>query len=200
MAVDTLPGGDPMSSVGPSPAVAVRRFTREEYDRMVEVGLFGAEEHLELIDGEVVETSPQGSRHSTVVRLAEVAMTRVFGRGFDVRAQMPLALDERSEPEPDVAVVAGEIRDYLDAHPTRALLVIEVADSTLDFARGRKLALYARNGVPELWIINLIDNSVEIHRDPAGSAYRSLQVLTPGERVSPLAAPQGAVLIADLLP
>jgi Uma2 family endonuclease len=200
MAVDTLVCGDPMSSVTTRPAVTIRRFTRDEYERMVEAGLFGPEEHLELVDGEVVETTAQGSRHATAIRLVEKALAGVFGAGFDIRVQMPVALDEYSEPEPDLAVVRGEVRDYRDAHPTRALLVVEVADKTLAFARGRKLALYARCGVPEVWIVNLVEAVVEVHRDPAGSRYGTRLRLESGDTVSPSASPEAQIAVADLLP
>jgi Uma2 family endonuclease len=200
MAVDTLDLGNPMPSATTSPAVTTRRFTRDEYERMVAAGLFRPEEHLELLDGEVVETTPQGSRHATAVRLVEKALAGVFGPGFDIRVQMPLALDEHSEPEPDVAVVTGDTRDYRDAHPTRALLVVEVADKTLAFARGRKLELYARCGVPEVWIVNLIEASVEVHRGPEASRYVSSSMLVSGDTVSPSASPRAHVAVADLLP
>jgi len=116
MAVDTLTDGEPVSSASPSSPVVVRRFTRDEYDRMVAVGLFGEDEHLELINGRVVEKTTQGSRHATAVQLVQRALSAVFAPGFLVRVQMPLALDEYSEPEPDVAVVAGEVREIGRAH------------------------------------------------------------------------------------
>lgn len=189
-----------MSTTSTSPAVALRRFTRDEYDRMIAAGLFQPEERLELIDGQIVEMSPQGSRHSTAVRLTEKALAAAFGDGFDIRVQMPLALDERSEPEPDVAVVPGSTRDYRDAHPSRALLVVEAADKTLRFDRGRKLALYARCGIPEVWIVNLVDTTVEVHRDPDGARYRSRSVQASGASISPSASPGVRIAVVDLLP
>jgi Uma2 family endonuclease len=189
-----------VSTTSTSAPVALRRFTRDEYDRMIATGLFHPEERLELIDGRIVEMSPQGSRHSTAVRLTEKALSIAFGNGFDVRVQMPLALDERSEPEPDVAVVTGDTRDYRDHHPTRAQLVVEVADKTLRFDRGRKLGLYARCGIPEVWIVNLVDAAVEVHRDPAGASYRTRLRLESGGNLSPGARPEARIAVADLLP
>jgi Uma2 family endonuclease len=200
MAVDTLTDGEPVSSASPSSPVVVRRFTRDEYDRMVAVGLFGEDEHLELIDGRVVEKTTQGSRHATAVQLVQRALSAVFAPGFLVRVQMPLALDEYSEPEPDVAVVAGEVRDYRDAHPASALLVVEVADRTLAFDRGRKLRLYARAGVPEVWIVNLIESKVEVHREPAGARYWTRTVFALGDVLSPATRPDARIPLADLLP
>jgi Uma2 family endonuclease len=189
-----------VSTTSTSTPVALRRFTRDEYDRMIATGFFHPEERLELIDGQIVEMSPQGSRHSTAVQLVWKALAAALGPGVEVRVQMPLALDERSEPEPDVAVVPGSTRDYRDAHPSSALLVVEVADATLRFDCGRKLGLYARCGIPEVWIVNLVDAAVEVHRDPAASGYRTGLRLGSGDTVSPGARPDARIAVADLLP
>ena len=188
-------------------AVLARRWTRQEYERMVKAGVFPPGERAELIDGEVLKMTPQGSAHATAVRLTEDLLRTVFGPGHDVRVQMPLALDPSSEPEPDVAVVLGSPRDYRDAHPTSALLVVEVADTTLPYDREQKGSLYARAGVAEYWIVNLLDRGVEVHRDPTsmpqaryGWAYRSVLQFGPERHISPLAAPQVRVAVADLLP
>jgi Uma2 family endonuclease len=113
---------------------------------------------------------------------------------------MPLALDDFSEPEPDIAVVTGSTRDYRDAHPTGAMLLVEVSDATLRFDRRRKLALYARCGIPEVWIVNLLDTVVEVYREPVGIAYLTRQRLASGDTVSPSARPGARVAVADLLP
>jgi Uma2 family endonuclease len=99
-----------------------------------------------------------------------------------------------------MAVVHGEPRDYRDGHPSRAALVVEVADSTLDFDRGRKLALYARCGVPEVWIVNLIDVALEVHREPSGASYLVAMTLSSGDFVSPQAGPHERIAVVDLLP
>jgi Uma2 family endonuclease len=188
-------------------AVPVRRWSRSEYDRMVEAGVFAPGERAELIDGEVVAVTPQGSLHAAAVGLAEQALRAAFGPAHHVRVQMPLALDPSSEPEPDVAVVAGSPRDYRDAHPASALLVVEVADTTLAHDRERKGSLYARAGVAEYWLVNLLDGRVEVHRAPVpepqacyGWAYREVQRSGAGELIRPLGAPQSVVRVADLLP
>jgi Uma2 family endonuclease len=200
MAVDTLLGGDPVSSATRSTSIALRRFTRDEYDRMIALGLFEEDEHLELIDGRVVEKTTQGSRHATAVQLVERALSAVFAPGFFTRAQMPLALDEYSEPEPDVAVVAGEVRDYRDAHPAKAVLVVEVADRTLAFDRGRKLRLYARAGIPEVWIVNLVETKVEVHTEPAGARYWKRSIFAGGDALSPAARRDARIQVDELLP
>ncbi len=180
-------------------AVETHRWTREEYERMAELGLFPPDQRVELIEGVVYDVTPQNSLHSTGVRLAEEALRSAFGRGFDCRVQMPLVLDPDSEPEPDLAVVRGTPRDFRDAHPTTAVLVVEVADTSLGFDR-RKAPVYARHGIPELWIVDLRAGVVEVHREPEGGAYRSVTRLGRGGSVRPLAAPGPAIAIADLLP
>ncbi len=187
--------------------VQVHRWTRQEYDRMVEAGVFAPGERVELIDGEVLAMTPQGSLHATAVRLVEEALRTAFGGGHDVRVQMPLALDPSSEPEPDVAVVQGSPRDYRDAHPTSPLLVVEVGDATLDYDRGNKASLYARAGIADYWLLNLLDRRLEVYRAPApdpqsryGWAYRTVRSYGAGDRISPLAAPAALARVDDLLP
>lgn len=188
-------------------SVQLKRWSREEYDRMIEAGIFAPGERVELIDGEIVEMSPQNSAHTTAVRLTEDALRTAFGLGFDVRTQMPLALDLYSEPEPDVAVVPGSPRDYRDAHPTTALLVVEVADTTEVYDRAQKGSLYARAGVADYWLLNLRERRLEVYRDPVpmpqaryGWGYQSGQHLSAADVVSPLAMPQARIAVANLLP
>ncbi len=181
-------------------AIEVRRWTREEYDRLVAAGMFGAGERVELIDGEILQMPPQGSMHATALRLLENALREKLGPGFDIRGQLPLALSPSSEPEPDVAVVPGSPRDYKDAHPGRALLVVEISEATLDYDRRRKGNLYARAGIDDYWIVNLIDRCVEVHREPGQEGYRSHRVVHAGDRLAPLAAPLVLIAVDDILP
>lgn len=167
---------------------------------MVAAGIFAPGSRVQLIDGEIIEMPPQGSLHVTGVRLVEDALRQACGLGLEVRTQMPVGLDGRSEPEPDVAVVPGSTRDYRDAHPERAVLVVEVADTTVAFDRGRKRALYARSGVQEYWVLNLRDACLEVYREPVGVEYGLSRVLRPPEAISPLACPQAAIPVANLLP
>ena len=134
-------------------------------------------------------------------------MATAFGEGWHPRLQAPLALGEHSEPEPDIAVVAGVPRDYVAAHPSTAALVVEVADSSLRLDRRFKAALYARAGLREYWIVNLVDRTLEVYRNPRPAAdtaddwtYGSVEVLHPPAVVTPLAAPAVQIIVSNLLP
>ncbi len=178
------------------------QWTRERYDQCVEAGIFTTRDKIELLDGEIFAASPQYTPHSVAVTLVEEALRAAFGNGFVYRVQMPLALDDLSEPEPDVAVVTGGPRDYLKAHPSKAELIVEVADSSLEYDRTRKRSAYARNGVPEYWIINLPDHVVEVFRQPKVETadYAERLILRPGQVITPLARPGDKISVNDLLP
>jgi Uma2 family endonuclease len=189
------------------PEVQTRRWSRVEYDRLVEHGMFRPDERLELLDGLLVVREPQGSRHATAVGLVHDALAAAFGRRYHVRGPGPIALDESSEPEPDLAVVPGTRRDYRDAHPSSPVLVVEVSDSTLALDRRLKGGLYARAGIAEYWILNLVHRVLEVYRQPVRSSgarhgwkYRSVRLLEGNAVVSPLAAPGARIPVADLLP
>jgi len=186
------------------PAVQRHRWSRREYERAVAAGVFAPGARLELVDGEIVEMTPQGSRHAVVVQLVEEALRGLFPAGFSVRVRMPLALDETSEPEPDVAVVRGAPREHLARHPGPGdtLLVVEVAEATLAWDREVKAALYARAGVPECWVVDVTGRVLHRLRAPAAGGYGDRRALGPEDRVLPDAAPPGGepVRVADLLP
>jgi len=183
-------------------AVRLRKWTREEYDRLVAAGVLGEDERVQLVEGEIVEMSPQSAAHATAVCLVEEALRRTFGEGFVVRVQLPLALGPDSEPEPDVAVVRGGPRDYRDRHPTgeETVLVVEVAESTWRFDRERKGKVYAEAGVGEYWILNLEERVLEVYRGPGGGGYREELRYGEGDAVVPLARPEARVEVAELLP
>jgi Uma2 family endonuclease len=187
--------------------VEIRRWTREEYERMIDHALLHEDERAELIDGEILTMAPQKSRHAATVAHLQEVLRVAPGSRWHIRAQMPLALDPMSEPEPDLAVVAGAALDYIDGHPEDAALLVEVAETTIRFARRWKGSLYARAGIAEYWIVNLADRVLEVYRDPApdwsaryGWSYQTVQRLAAGDAVSPLAAPHARLPVADLLP
>ena len=149
---------------------------------------------------------PQTPRHFSAAEAAADALQAAFGIGSDVRRRGPLTLGGDTEPEPDVAVVVGSHLDYQDHHPTppEVCLLVEVSDSTLAKDRGKKAADYARAGIPDYWIINLVNRQLEVHRDPgplpSGHGYKLRRVLLEGEAIAPLLAPDRPVSVTDLLP
>jgi Uma2 family endonuclease len=183
------------------------RWTREEYYRLADAGLFEGR-HVELIKGQIFEVGPPSAREATAVTLGAATLRPIFeSSGFSVRVRCPLEPGDESAPEPDMAVVTGEQLDYLEAHPTTAALIVEVADTSLEMDRGRKASLYAGAGIADYWILNLVGRQLEVYRDPApdpdqtyGYGYVSVTIHTHGDVVSPLAAPAAAVAVADLLP
>jgi len=187
--------------------IRTRRWTRAEYDRLIELGVLHEDEPIELLGGQLIVSEPKSSPHATAVRLTAQALRLAFGPGWVVLVQDPIALDDESEPEPDIAVAAGGDRDYRDAHPGEAALVVEVALSSLAFDRRHKGSLYARARVADYWIVNLVDRVVEVRRRPApdptadfGAAYEDIQIAQPGMTLTPLARPAARVAVNDLLP
>jgi Uma2 family endonuclease len=187
--------------------VTTRRWRRVEYERLVEAGFFPPGDRVELVGGQLIVAEPQGSGHYAAIRAVEEALRRAFGQGWEVRAQGPLALDDESEPEPDVAVVPGSFLDYTLHHPSRPVLVVEVSESSLTVDREHKGGIYARAGVDDYWIVNLMERVLEVRREPAGDAaapygwgYRTVATLGRDRAVAPLALPNVTVSVADLIP
>lgn len=177
------------------------RFTREEYEQMVEAGIFDPDDRLELLEGELVEKMTHNASHATGVRKARRALQGAYSLDhFIVDSQLPLALrGSESEPEPDVSVIEGAIEDFQDRHPSTAVLVVEVSDASLADDRIRKQRIYARDKIAEYWIVNLADECLEVYREPGGDAYQSKETLRSGDEVTPPEA-SAAVAVADLLP
>src|SRR5712691_8616320 len=146
-----------------SPA-RTRRWTRAEYERLIDIGVFRADEPLELLGGELIVSEPQNSAHYTAIGLVEDALRAALGPGWLVRSQGPISLDDESEPEPDIAVTRGGRRDYSREHPSRPVLVVEVAESSLPLDREHKGSLYAGARLKDYWILNLVDRVLEVYR------------------------------------
>jgi Uma2 family endonuclease len=175
-------------------------WTRREYDRIVEAGVFGGDDRIELLEGEIIEMIPQNSKHAAMVTVVKEALDKVFAVGFHTRFQMPLGVGERSEPEPDIAVVNGSARDYLDAHPQSAVLVVEVSDSSIEMDRVRKRAIYASADVPEYWIVDLVDERLGVYSDPRGGDYRSTLEFDRDDTITPIGLAGASISVAKLLP
>lgn len=187
--------------------VKERRWRRVEYERMIECGFFQAGDPIELVGGQIVVAEPQGSRHFATIQATEEVLRAAFGPGWQVRGQGPLALDDDSEPEPDVAVVPGSFRDYVTGHPGHAALVVEVSESSLLLDREHKGSLYARAGLADYWIVNLLEGVLEVYREPRqdplasfGWRYGSVEILGREASISPLALPSAHIEIRTLFP
>jgi Uma2 family endonuclease len=167
---------------------------------MADLGVFNPSiaKRILLVDGKVTVTDVEGSRHSAVVDIVAEAVRRAFGQGYYVRSAHPLAVAPTEffgDPEPDIAVVPGRAQDYFDAQPKTALLVIEVAETSLADDRGWKASMYAKAKIPDYWIVNLVEDELEVHRRPLrapaarfGWAYRDV-TRKPFGRIAPLARP-----------
>jgi Uma2 family endonuclease len=184
-----------------STARVEERFTAERYFALVDEGVLSADDRVELLEGVIVAMAPQNPPHASTMASVAEALMRAVGKRAAVRSQAPLVVGALSVPEPDVAVVPGRQRDYANVHPTTALLVVEVAESSLIQDRLTKASIYAAAEIPEFWIINLRDNCVEIHRDPDARArrYRVSRIARRGERIRLVALPV-SVAVRTLLP
>ena len=186
-------------------SVRAKQWTRKQYEAMVSQGVLGPKEHVQLIRGEIVEMTPQGAAHAAAVRAVEEVLRGHFGVGYDVRTQLPLALAADSEPEPDVAVVTGSFRDYREQHPRTALLVVEVADTTIEFDREAKRMMYAHAGVPEYWIVVLPDRTLDqfhtIQTRPDGTRdYQVHRQWRLGEALALTVPPGSQIAVSELFP
>jgi Uma2 family endonuclease len=175
-----------------APRPPCRKWTRQDYYRAAEAGIFKPEERLELINGEVItKLSPQSSQHAYGIQTLMNLFNGIITEKDHIRIQLPMAINEENEPEPDIAVVAGSARDYVREHPSTALLVAEVSDSTIASDRKVKGGLYASAGIPEYWILNLNDRLLEIYgnpvadpNEPFGHRYETVQMLTENDTLT----------------
>lgn len=149
------------------------RLTVDEYYRMAEAGVLSPDDRVELIEGEIVDMAPIGSGHAAVVRLLTKKLVVAAGARAEVSVQSPLRLGAESEPHPDIALLMPRADSYSARHPTSddVLLIIEVSESTLHFDLDVKAELYARHRIPEYWVVDLIDDTLHVHRAPRGRAY-----------------------------
>jgi Uma2 family endonuclease len=184
---------------------AAHRWTREEYFDLLSRGYF-AGKRVELVDGRIIDMPAQKNPHLMGIENTAIALAKAFGRGFWVRSQATLNLGPHSVPDPDVAVVRGPRRADVD-YPTKAVLVVEVSDTTLWFDRTRKSRAYARAGVAEYWIVDLVHRQLEVYRNPVSDPtrqpphqYAAVTVLGPKDKISPLAAPRAKIPVGRLLP
>lgn len=185
-----------------APAYTTRKFTVEEYHKLAEVGILSEDDRVELIEGEIVVNSPIGSQHAACVdRLNRLFSQRVGNKAI-VRVQNPIRLSEHSEPQPDLALLKPRPDFYANEHPKPedVLLIVEVAETSAEYDRQVKLPLYARHGIPEVWLVDLAQGRVEVHTNPQGERYTSIRTLTQGEEtLAPEALPDVKPTLKELL-
>lgn len=171
------------SSIDPS---EVARITREQYDAIIASGAL-EDAKVELLEGVIVEMSPQGLEHAAAIETLAQLLRSALGDRARIREGKPFAAGAESEPEPDIAVLAPG--DPFGALPSQAYLIVEIADTSLRKDRGTKAATYAKAGVPEYWIVNLRDRVIEVHLDPQGDRYTRTALVRPGDHIAPSAFP-----------
>jgi Uma2 family endonuclease len=188
-----------------APVPAPKRWTREDFAAISDTGVFG-DDHVELIDGEILLMPKQGEPYVASIVLVGDALRAVFGKGYVVRCQAPLNLGKHDEPQPDYSIVRGSPRDFKET-PTTALLVVEISDSTLSHDRNRKAGLYARAGIADYWVVDLRHRRVEVRRGPVadrrapfGHKYSAVSTHRIGKSIAPLAAEGSPIAVADLIP
>jgi Uma2 family endonuclease len=182
-----------LREIAPETARPIRR---EEYERMVELGLFD-DERVELLEGVIVQMSPKGPPHESTIDRLNAILVKALDPRARIRVQGSFAASETSEPEPDLAVLPP--RDYDTGHPERAFLLIEVSDSSLRKDRGLKARLYAESNVPEYWVVNLVDRVVEVHRDPEAARYRTIETCGAGAAIRLVQFSDVVVAVDDFL-
>lgn len=178
-----------------------RRFSVLEYHRMGQAGILSEDDRLELLEGEVVEMAPIGSRHQAVVdRLTSLFFNRVGDRAV-VRIQGPVRLGDDSEPQPDLLLLRRCADFYESAHPgpEDVLLLVEVSDTSADYDREVKLPLYARHAIAEVWLVDLEAGSIGVYRAPTDQGYQEVSHLDRDQRISPIAFPQLELAVGDII-
>ena len=180
--------------------VPTRQFSRGEYHRLAEIGVLKPDERVELLDGIIYNMAPMGPFHGGVSNaLAGYLWQLAQGRWF-VWTQSPIGLSKTSEPEPDLALLVPADHCYMQRHPgpDDVFLIIEVADSSLEFDREKKLPLYAKAALPEVWIINLREKTAEVYRQPTAGVYSQCETLRPGQTANLLVFPQVKIPVTDI--
>jgi Uma2 family endonuclease len=178
-----------------------RWFSVDEYDRMIEAGIFTEDDRIELIDGEVVKMSPVGNSHAACVKRSTAIFYQQVAQQVVISVQDPIQLDDYSKPQPDIALLKPRKDFYAQSPPTPAdvLLLVEVADSSVAYDRGVKIPLYARAGISEVWLVDLPREVIEVYAQPANSVYQSVYEARRGDRLTLASLPKFELRVDDLL-
>ena len=176
------------------------KFTFDEFYRLYETGFIDSKDRIELLNGELIIMHAIGYRHSHAVTNFTAYFMEQSRRRFMISPQNPVVLEEYSAPQPDVVVVPWSRKSKRHPTPSEVFLIIEVADSSLQYDRGDKMRAYAACGIAEFWILNLEDDVLEIHRQPEGNGYRELLTVPADGTASPIAFPDVTIALADIIP
>jgi Uma2 family endonuclease len=187
--------------MGLAVAVNRRRFTVDDYHRMWDVGILSPADRVELIDGEIVTKMAIGPRHGASVDRANRALTTAVDTSAIVRVQGSVRLDLFNQPQPDIVLLQPRTDFYSSAHPTAAdiMLLVEVAESSIDFDRNIKMRAYAKAGVPEYWLVDLNEDVVRVHSEPSNGIYRTVVGFLRGQSIAPRLLPACTISTLDLL-
>jgi len=182
-------------------AVSLRPFSADEYEAMIRTGVLRADDRCELLEGEIVEMSPLGSRHIACVNRLVMRLVPLVGASAIVSAQNSIRLGDYSEPQPDLALLKPRPDFYERSLPRAAdvLLLIEVSDTTLAYDRGAKLPIYAANGIAEVWLVDLEADTIETHTDPAAHGYRKVRRARRGDALASPALAGAELNVTDIL-
>ncbi|MBS3028686.1 MAG: Uma2 family endonuclease [Dolichospermum sp. DET50] len=171
--------------------IQAKRFTLEEYHKLTEIGFLHEDDHVQLINGELIEMVSKGTAHETCLRSLLRQLPKLIGNQATLQCQAPISIPPKSEPEPDFAIIKNRDDNYLSSHPqgTDVLLVIEVADSSIDYDQKVKIPLYAKAGIADYWIFNLLDNYLECYSEPYQNkqsifGYGSKRIILPNQVIS----------------
>jgi hypothetical protein len=180
---------------------STHRFNVEDYYRMAETGVLRPDVRVELLDGEIIDMSPIGPSHGSALKYLLKCFSREDSDRWLLSIQDPIRLDDQSEPQPDLMLTRSSEGYYNVKHPTAedVFLLVEVSDSTLEFDRSKKIPAYGRAGVPEVWIVNLVERTLEVYREPNYTGYAAKTVLRSGDFAHPAAFPDVSVDLAALL-
>ena len=180
----------------------LRKWTLKEYHKLGQMGFFHPEERVELLSGNIIKMSAKGTAHTSALGRTDRLLQNLFGNLAWVRMQDPIALDDNSEPEPDIALVRIDPLDYATHHPTpsEVYLIIEVADTSLTFDREIKAKAYARSGITDYWVLNVNERQLHVFREPADDGYQSEVILGETASISPLQFPTVNIAIQAMLP
>lgn len=180
---------------------ARKHFTVDEYHRMGQAGVFSEDDRVELVEGEILMMSPIGSYHAASVKQVSSEFHNILGGRAIVSVQDPIALNDLSEPQPDIALIRPRADFYRHALPTASdvLLIIEVADTSVDYDRDIKLPAYARSGIPEVWLADIPAETVTAHTEPANGVYRTVRTYRRGDSITPLHFPDLSIEVTSIL-